>query len=184
MEAEAPPAVDLRVVAACRGDARAFSALVEEYRTIAFRTAYLITRSVPDAEDATQEAFVRAHGSLDHFTPGAPFRPWLLTIVANLARNRIRSEARHDRLALRATEAPIRVSATPEQVALSVERRQRLLAAIEALPDHERLAVTCRYLLDLSEDETAAVLDCPRGTVKSRLSRALAHLRAELGEAP
>ena len=64
----------------------------------------------------------------------------------------------------------------------TVERREQLLAAIERLPGAAREAISCRYLLDLSEEETAAALDCPRGTVKSRLSRALDRLRVELGE--
>jgi RNA polymerase sigma factor (sigma-70 family) len=62
------------------------------------------------------------------------------------------------------------------------EERDRLLAAIERLPQPAREAIACRYLLELSEEETAAALDCPRGTVKSRLARALERLRLELGE--
>ena len=70
----------------------------------------------------------------------------------------------------------------PGRPPLDSEQRDQLLAAIERLPAPAREAITCRYLLDLSEDETAAALDCPRGTVKSRLSRALERLRLELGE--
>jgi RNA polymerase sigma factor (sigma-70 family) len=66
---------------------------------------------------------------------------------------------------------------------LDSEQRDELLAAIERLPEPAREAIACRYLLDLSEEETAAALNCPRGTVKSRLSRALDRLRLELGEA-
>ena len=71
---------------------------------------------------------------------------------------------------------------SPEAALLDSERREHLLAAIERLPDPAREAIACRYLLELSEDETAAALDCPRGTVKSRVSRALDRLRVEVGE--
>lgn len=104
---------DELVAQAKRGDTRAFGTLVEEHQTIAFRTAYLLTGSAADAEDAVQEAFVKAHASLSRFRVGAPFRPWLLTIVANEARNRRRSAGRRDRLALRAAEDPLSGDAVP-----------------------------------------------------------------------
>jgi len=135
------------------------------HQTIAFRTAWVITRSEADAEEAAQDAFVKAHAALGRFREGAPFRPWLLAIVANEARNRLRSAGRRAGLALRVAE-----------------ERDVLLSAMERLPEPAREAIACRYLLDLSEEETAAALDCPRGTVKSRVSRALDRLRAELGE--
>jgi RNA polymerase sigma factor (sigma-70 family) len=70
----------------------------------------------------------------------------------------------------------------PPTALLGSERREELLAAVNRLDEHHRRAIACRYFLDLSEEETAAVLGCRRGTVKSRLARALEHLRAELGE--
>ena len=75
---------------------------------VAFRTAYLITGDASEAEDATQEAFVKAYRSLGRFRPGAPFRPWLLSIVANEAKNRSKAAGRRARLVLRAAaEAPV-----------------------------------------------------------------------------
>ena len=71
---------------------------------------------------------------------------------------------------------------SPEAALLDSERRERLLEAIDRLPDPAREAIACRYLLELSEEETAAALGCRRGTVKSRVSRALGRLREELGE--
>ena len=136
------------------------------HQTIAFRTAWVITRSAADAEEAAQDGFVKAHAALPRFREGSPFRPWLLAIVANEARNRVRGAGRRVRLAQRVAE-----------------ERDELLAAIERLPQPAREAIACRYLLELSEEETAAALDCARGTVKSRLSRALERLRVELGEA-
>ena len=155
------------------------------HQTIAFRTAWVITRSAADAEEAAQDGFVKARAALPRFREGSPFRPWLLTIVANEARNRVRGAGRRARLAQRVAEErrPDDAVPSPEAALLDSEQRDELLAAIERLPEPAREAIACRYLLDLSEEETAAALDCPRGTVKSRLSRALDRLRVELGEA-
>ena len=174
---------DELVAQAKRGDTRAFGTLVEEHQTIAFRTAYLLTGSAADAEDAVQEAFVKAHASLSRFRVGAPFRPWLLTIVANEARNRRRSAGRRDRLALRAAEDPLSGDAvpSPEAALLDAERREELLRAVNDLREDDRMAIGCRYFLGLSEEETAAALGWRRGTVKSRTSRALDRLRDRLG---
>ena len=152
--------------------------------TVAFRTAWLITGSAADAEEAAQDAFVKAQEALDRFREGAPFRPWLLTIVSNEARNRLRASGRRQALALRAAEErrPGDAVPSPEAALLDSERREELLAALAELSDNDRRAIACRYFLELSEEETAAVLDCARGTVKSRLSRALERLRKELGE--
>ena len=168
-----------------RGDVAAYERIVSEHQTIAFRTAWTITGSAADAEEATQDAFVKAYRALDRFREGAPLRPWLLTIVANEARNRARAAGRRERLALRVAEErrPGGAVPSPEAALLDFEQRDELLAAIERLPEPAREAIACRYLLDLSEEETAAALDCPRGTVKSRVSRALDRLRLELGEA-
>ena len=91
----------------------------------------------------------------------------------------VAAEGRRTALALRAAaEAPPGDAApSPEGSALSHDERARLLASVEALPDEQRLAIACRYFLDLSEEETAAALGVRRGTVKSRLSRALERLR-------
>ena len=166
-----------------RGDARAYEELVQTYQGLAFRTAYLVVGNAADAEDAAQEGFVKAYRALGRFRSGEPFRPWLLKIVANEARNRRRSASRRDALAVRAAgaESSGEAAPSPETAALDAERRRALLAAVETLPDEQRLVVTCRYFLDLSEEETAAVLDVPRGTVKSRTSRALDRLRETYG---
>ena len=75
------------------GDADAYAALVRAHQDVAFRTALLITQNAADAEEAAQDGFVKAWRALDRFHTGAPLRPWLLTIVANEARNRRRSAA-------------------------------------------------------------------------------------------
>ena len=179
-----PPTEDELVERARRGDGAAFARLVRDHEELAFRTAYLITRNAADAEDAAQTALVKAHRALPRFRRGAPLRPWLLAIVANEARNRARSAGRREALALRAAhEAPSGDAApSPEGALLERERRAELLAALDALPDADRLVLSCRYLLELDEPETAAALGVRRGTVKSRTSRALGRLRERMGE--
>jgi len=165
-----------------RGDLRAWETIVRTHQGIAFRTAYVMAGNAADAEEAAQDGFVKAYRALGRFRRGAPFRPWLLRIVANEARNRRRSAARRERLSLRAAaEArPGDAVPSPEAALLSRESQGQLLAAVERLSDDHRDAIACRYLLDLSEDETAAALGIRRGTVKSRVSRALERLREEL----
>ena len=177
-----PLAEDDLVAQAKLGDTRAYGALIQEYQTIAFRTAYLITASATEAEDAVQEAAVKAHRALGRFRAGKPFRPWFLAIVANEARNRRRSAGRRERLALRAAEDPLSGGAvpSPEAAILEAEQRAELLAAVDELREEDRLAIACRYFLGLSEEETASALGWRRGTVKSRTSRALDRLRARM----
>jgi RNA polymerase sigma factor (sigma-70 family) len=167
------------------GDTRAFAALVRDHEEIAFRTAVLITGNAADAEEAAQDAFVKAFRALGRFRSGEPLRPWLLTIVANEARNRRRAAGRRAALALRAAgeERPLGEAApSPEAALLAGERRATLLDGLGRLRADDRLVIGCRYLLELSEAETAAALGVRRGTVKSRLSRALGRLREEVGE--
>jgi len=180
-----PPTEDELLERARRGDGAAFATLAREHEEIAFRTAYLITRNAADAEEAAQDGLVKAYRALGRFRRGAPLRPWLLSIVANEARNRRRSAGRREGLALRAAgaEAPSGGAApSPEGIVLDHERRTTLLAALDRLRDDDRLVLGCRFLLDLSEEDTAAALGVARGTVKSRTSRALERMRHELGE--
>jgi len=167
-----------------RGDTHAYEDLVYAHQGIAFRTAYVIAGNAADAEEAAQDGFVKAYRALWRFRAGAPFKPWLLRIVANEARNRRRSAGRRAALALRATQEPSGEAApSPEAALLDSERRDDLVAALNRLSEHDREALACRYFLDLSEAEIAAALGVRPGTVKSRLSRALERLRAELSAA-
>jgi RNA polymerase sigma-70 factor, ECF subfamily len=164
------------------GDERAFEELVRMYQGVAFRTAYLLTGSAADAEDAAQAGFVKAWSALSRFRAGAEFRPWLLRIVANEAHNRRRSSRRRESLRLRAVAAEVSGDAVPSPEAAAVERDRRvmLLDAVNQLPERDRDVLACRYFLELSEEETAQVLGVRRGTVKSRTARALERLRAEV----
>jgi RNA polymerase sigma factor (sigma-70 family) len=155
---------------------------VGRYTPIAHRTALLLGAGA-DADDVVQEAFVKAFRSLGGFRPEAPFRPWLLSIVINETHNLHRSARRRAALALRVARLPEDGTAQPPNpltVAAEHERRSTLWDAVRALPERDRLVVTCRYLLELSEAETCAALGWPAGTVKSRLSRALHRLQLDL----
>jgi RNA polymerase sigma factor (sigma-70 family) len=157
---------------------------VRRHAPVAQRAAVLLGAG-SEADDVVQEAFVKAYGALPRFREGAAFRPWLLRIVANETRNLVRSRSRRSRREELAT-LPDSVLAAGESAldpavqAVSIERRAELVSALRELPEQLRLVVTCRYLLDLDEHETATVLGWPRGTVKSRLHRALGRLRTQL----
>jgi RNA polymerase sigma-70 factor (ECF subfamily) len=177
---EGRPPDDAEVVErARRGDVAAYEELVQRYTEMAFRTAYLVTGSAPDAEDAAQDAFVKAYRALPRFRAGSAFRPWLLRIVGNEARNRRRAAGRRAAQELRLAEGLRRGGAapSPEAEAEAAEERRALLRALNAMAEEDRTVIGCRYLLQLSVEETAAALGLPEGTVKSRLSRALSRLR-------
>jgi RNA polymerase sigma factor (sigma-70 family) len=165
------------VLRAQGGDSRAYEELVRPHQEIAFRLAFVITRNAADAEDATQDGLLKAWRALGRFRPAEPLRPWLLRIVANEARNRRRSQGRREHLALRLAASPGEAAPSPEEATVADGERRRLLDELERLPEQARLVLACRYLLDLSEEETAASLGIRRGTVKSRSARALARLR-------
>jgi RNA polymerase sigma-70 factor (ECF subfamily) len=172
------------VYRARRGDVAAYEQIVRRYSQPVFRAAYLVTRSRADAQEAAQDALIKAYRSLGRFRTEAPLRPWLLRIAVNEARNRVRSAARRDALALRAAaeRPPADADPSPEAAVLAAERRRELLAALERLREEDQLVIACRYFLELTERETGDVLSWRPGTVKSRLSRALARLRIELSE--
>ncbi len=172
-------ATDTEIVErARRGDVGAYEELVRRYSQMAFRAAYLVTGNAADAEDAAQDAFVSAWRGLPRFRAGAPFRAWLLTIVGNAARNRRRSAGRRAAVEVRAGTAGTPVS--PESAVMAAEERAELLRALARLDGADREVVACRHLLELSVEETAAILGVAAGTVKSRLHRALLRLRVQM----
>jgi RNA polymerase sigma-70 factor (ECF subfamily) len=175
----------LAVERARGGDHGAYGELVTRYQALAGRTAYVITGSAADADDVVQEAFVKAYYALGRFRAGAPFRPWLLRIVANEARNRRVAAGRRPTVGLDAVgdRASGETALSPEDAALAADLRRGLVAAIGQLREEDRLVLAYRYFLDLSESEMADALGIARGTVKSRLSRALGRLRGEYARA-
>jgi RNA polymerase sigma factor (sigma-70 family) len=173
---------DAAAVARARtGDLDAYEVLVARYTAPAHRAAVLLGAGA-DADDVVQEALVKAYRQIGRYRGDAGFRPWLLAIVANETRNLHRSRKRRDGLWLRAAarEDPEPTSPDPAESAVAGERRQRLLDQVRLLDARDREVLVCRFLLDLSEAETAVTLNLPKGTVKSRTSRALHRLRDRL----
>jgi RNA polymerase sigma factor (sigma-70 family) len=169
------------VLKAQNGDVDSFEQLVERYSDLAFRTAYVVLGTAADAEDACQDAFIKAHRALPTFHAELPLRPWLLRIVANEARNRRRGRSRRPEITLDPGAGDAAAGPGPEQSAVLADELARLLDVVNRLPDDDRQVVVCRYFLELSVDETAGVLGWPGGTVKSRLHRAVERLRHEMG---
>ena len=169
-----------------KGDHEAFEALVRGHQEVAFRTAFLITRSAADAEEVVEDAFVKAYRALPRFRADAPFRPWMLRIVANESRNRRRSVGRRpephgttkpDDGGLSGLREPIDSDALPSEQVLAADRRRALLAAVERLEEDDRLVIAFRYFFYLPDDEMSEALDIPKDTIESRLSRAMGRLR-------
>ncbi|MBP6015316.1 MAG: RNA polymerase sigma factor [Candidatus Promineofilum sp.] len=170
-------AADTELVRRARRDSpAAWEELVGRHQEPVFRLAYLILGDAADAEDVAQETFIRAYRALARFDDARPLRPWLLSIAANLARNRRRNLGRYWAALQRAfRQNPEPYHAPPERTEAADARRLR--QAVSRLRPNARDIVYLRYFLGLSEAEAAAALGIPAGTAKSRLSRALAQLR-------
>ena len=161
---------------AANGDAAAWEPLVLAHQEAVFRLAYLILGDPDDAADAAQETFLRAWNHIQRFDPTRPLRPWLLSIVTNLARNRYRSAGRYLAALTRAFRNEPAPANIEEKSAQHMEASE-LWKAVQTLNMPDQQIVYLRYFLDLSVTETAEVLQVAEGTVKSRLSRALERLR-------
>ena len=180
------PDEDRLIAKAKDGDQRAYAELLTRHQAVAFRAAYLIAGSATEAEDATQEACMKAWLALERFRPGASFRPWLVQIAVNEARNRRRSAGRRAGLALRLNPPVAQPESAPsaEAEALAVQERAQLAAAVGQLREDDQLIIAARYFLGLSEAEAAIALSLRLGTAKSRLSRALGRLQRQLEAMP
>lgn len=159
------------IIQAQRGDPEAFRLLIEPHQERIFRLAYLLLGDAAAAEDAAQETFIQAFRALPRFDSARPLRPWLLRIVTNRCYNTHRAAKRY-LAALRRT-----LFAGEAAPPIDLHDSQALHTAIARLPRPDQEVIYMRFFLDLSVDETAAVLAVAPGTVKSRLSRALARLR-------
>ena len=158
------------------GDAAAWEPLMLAHQQAVFRLAYLFLGDSDDADDIAQETFLRAYRELRRFDPSRALRPWLLSITANLARNRLRSAGRYLAVLTRAFRSEQMPVGIEENSAKQMEATD-LWKAIQTLSLPDQQVVYLRYFLDLSVTETAEVLRVAEGTVKSRLSRALEKLR-------
>lgn len=167
-----------------QGDVAAYESLVRRYQSQALRAAYLVLGQQQEAEDAVQEAFVRAWHALDGFKSDRSFRPWLLTIVTNQARDRGRATSRRRKLTIRQRNASAdpRFEPSPESALITQEQIDVVLDELERLPEMDRIVLSYRFLLDLPTAEIAEILGIAHGTVRSRISRALTKLRNQLSD--
>jgi RNA polymerase sigma factor (sigma-70 family) len=168
------------VVRAKAGDLDAYEWLVRQHSAAALRLATAVCGSSADAEDAAQEAFLKAFKALDRFRADGAVRPWLLRIVANEAKNARRSAGRRSALSARAAGLGEHPSPSPEEWVVAEDSARAVVAALASLGDRDRLVIGYRYFAGMSELEMAEALGCRPGTVKSRLARALARLRPAL----
>jgi RNA polymerase sigma-70 factor (ECF subfamily) len=181
MTTERSAPTDGELVARVRaGDDAAFGALVSRHQGAALRLAAVISGSVDDAADIAQEAFVKAHRSMTKLADPAMVRSWLLRIVANEAKNHLRSRARRRVRDQRFGSWVVASVPDPESSALNADDARGLGLALGRIGARDRQVLAYRYFAGLSEAETAAALGVAAGTVKSRTSRALQRLRTEV----
>lgn len=163
-----------------QGDKRAFDALVIKYQS---RIVKVVTRYLHDTDEAmdiTQEAFIKAYRALPNFRGESAFYTWLYRIAINTAKNHIVAQGRRPpRDDVEASEAEyyegpsaLKDTATPESMVLRDEIEQIIFSTIESLPDDLKMAITLREIEDMSYEEIADAMDCPIGTVRSRIFRA------------
>ena len=167
---------------AVRGDHDAYASLVRPHERVAYRVAAAITGGSADAEEAMQNAFVKAYRSLHRFRSGAPFRPWLLKIVVREAHNVARSERRHTRLGARAAEEHRRDASGPDEALIEREEVATVLGALARLSRSDRVALALRYFAELPDKEAAALLGTTAPAYRVRLVRARRRLHSLLEE--
>lgn len=157
------------------GDQDSFRLLTENYSKVLLGTAYLMTRDTGLAEDAVQEALVRAWRGLPSFRPDGSFKAWLLRILTN----QVNQQLRKKRLPTVPLEEAVGASEDPgrlEDEAIRNEQKRHINGALDRLGPRHKEVVVLKYYADLTVPEIAHALGCRQGTVKSRLHRALGHL--------
>jgi RNA polymerase sigma factor (sigma-70 family) len=167
---------------AIRGDHDAYADLVRPHERVAYRVAAAITGGSADAEEAMQNAFVKAYRSLHRFRSGAPFRPWLLKIVVREAHNVLRAERRHARLGARAAEQHRPEVAGPDEALIAREEVETVLGALARLPRSDRVALALRYFAELPDKDAATLLGTTAQAYRVRLVRARRRLQDLLEE--
>jgi RNA polymerase sigma-70 factor (ECF subfamily) len=173
-----------------RGDERAYRELISRYRRQVYTVALRMMRSAEDAEDVTQEVFIRMFRALDRYDPTRPFGAWIQTITSRLCidhlrRRRLRPVSLFQRDTQSDEEYMIEVEDQgpgPEVLAQHQEESQRADALIDSLPEHYRIVVMMRHVQDLSYEEIAEALHLPLGTVKARIHRAREILKNRIEE--
>jgi RNA polymerase sigma-70 factor (ECF subfamily) len=158
------------------GDLEAWGEIVRRYKEAVFGVAVAILRNRADAEDATQEAFIRAYERLYHYDLSRKFSTWLFTVTANVAKNMLRKRRRPE------PRPPIAQVADPAETVWREELHQAVREAVWGLPESYRAPLVLRYWHEMDLAEIAQVLGLRVGTVKTRLHRGRALLRARLAE--
>lgn len=170
--------LEAALIEAARSDPEAFAEVVLRYQDRLYNYLYRMTGSREDAQDLTQEAFVRAYRALPRFNLEAPFRPWLYKIATNLAINHLKGRKPSIVLEEYVPSPPNEYS--PERQVEAAETQRLVSQAIAQLPEHYRSVVLLRHVEELSYEEIARTLDLPLGTAKVRLHRARAALQEKL----
>ncbi|HQV57149.1 MAG TPA: sigma-70 family RNA polymerase sigma factor [Ilumatobacteraceae bacterium] len=179
--AEVSAATDTALFGRARdGSVDAYGELVRRHQAAALRVAAVICGSTEEASDIVQEAAIKAHARLDTFRGTGSVRSWILRVVANEAKNHVRGRARRLRRDDRYARLQIVVDDGPDHAADRRMELQQLADALGGLPMTDREVIGYRFIIGLSEAETAATLGIPIGTVKSRSSRSLGRLAAAM----
>ena len=177
------------------GDQSAFDEMVARYWDRIYGMVHQLLRNSEDAEEVTQDAFIRAHRGLVNFRGDSAFSTWLYQIATNLARNRYWYWWRRKRDKSVSFDAPVSADnattladlipaelETPDDITVTQEFIDRIAQGMEKLNAKHREILTLRNIKNLSYEEIAAILQISVGTVKSRIARARESLRAKLGE--
>jgi RNA polymerase sigma-70 factor, ECF subfamily len=169
------PVINQWVNSAIDGDQDAFAEIVYSFQDSVYNLCYRLLGERTEAEDATQEAFLKAYGNLRRYDGERPFKTWLLTIASNLCIDRLRKR----RMTWLSIDEPIPATLSlasdepqPEQVAVSNERSEQIQRMLNDLPEDYRAAVVLRYWYDYSYVEIAEILETTESAIKSRLFRA------------
>ena len=177
---------DSTLIARCRAqDRAAFDELVLKYQDRVYSLAYRLTGNPEDAADVAQEAFLKVYRNIDGFRGGASFYTWMYRIAVNTVISRRRYDsARPQPVSLDAADLEGRAASSaapdPSDAASRAELQRLVAEAISRLEDPHRVLIVLRDIQGHDYDEIAEILDCPRGTVKSRLHRARCALRQAL----
>ena len=162
------------------GDQRAFDQLVSKYQRKLGRLLSRFIRDQAEVEDVSQEAFIKAYRALPSFRGDSAFYTWLYRIGINTAKNYLVSQGRRAPTSTEYDASQLRDINTPESLLLSKQIGQTVNGAMDALPEELRTAIVLREIEGLSYEEIAGIMDCPIGTVRSRIFRARESVAAKL----
>ncbi len=171
------PTESVLVRRAHEGSGDAIEELFRRHWPRVWKLAYLITRRRDLADDVAQDAMIRAFGSLDSFDTTRPFAPWLAAIAMNAVRDQTRRQARADAVSLRVAQYAAAADASQSR---SPRAHDPLFQMVMKLDASKREIVALHYWLDFSVTEISQILELPPGTVASRISRSLDHLRRQM----